>query len=86
MSQTRKAYLDALRILAIFLVLFNHTGVNGYALYMVRRGAALFPFYLFNAILIKVAVPLFLMVSGALLLEKEESTSHAIIQISSLAF
>lgn len=37
-SNNRKIYLDGLRILAIFLVLFTHTGTNGNKLYMVVSG------------------------------------------------
>ncbi|MBR3289562.1 MAG: acyltransferase [Clostridia bacterium] len=69
----RLVYLDFLKIIAIFLVLFNHTATHGFMLFTVERDSALYPFYLFNAIFIKIAVPLFFMVSGALLLGKEES-------------
>lgn len=31
----RKIYLDILRVLAIFLVLFTHTGLNGNKLYII---------------------------------------------------
>ena len=78
MSQAgkRTVYLDFIRILAIYMVLFNHTRTSGFVLFTVRRGSFFYPFYLFNAILIKSAVPLFFMVSGALLLGKEESYSQ----------
>ena len=66
----RKIYLDFLRIIAIFMVLFNHTGTSGFVLFTVTQRSALYPFYLFNAILIKIAVPLFFMISGVLLLGK----------------
>lgn len=68
----RKVYFEVIRILAIAFVLFNHTkafhvpftaplsGVEGLCC-------------LFVSIADKVAVPLFFMVSGALLLHKEES-------------
>lgn len=69
----RKVYIDFIKIIAIYLVLFNHTGFDGFLLFTVERESMLYPFYLFNAILIKVAVPLFFMSSGALLLGKQES-------------
>lgn len=80
MIQTRKrtVYLDFIRIIAIYMVLFNHTEINGFVLFTVRRNSFFYPYYLFNAILIKPAVPLFFMVSGALLLGKEESYSKII--------
>ena len=71
---TRK-YLDIelMRILAAFFVIFNHTGTTAFFL---------FPFYdvhtvsywgcLFLSVFCKFAVPLFFMISGALLLDKEE--------------
>ena len=74
----RKVYLDFLKIAAIYMVLFNHTGARGFVLFTVKRGSPFFIFYLFNAVFIKIAVPLFLMISGALLLGKEESPKSLI--------
>lgn len=68
----RKTHIDFLRIVAIFMVLFNHTGTNGFVLYTIARESPFYPFYLFNAIFIKIAVPLFFMITGALLLNREE--------------
>ena len=69
----RKAYIEFLKIIAIYMVLFNHTGSRGFTLFTLAQGSVLYPFYLFNAIFVKIAVPLFLMASGAVLLGKEES-------------
>lgn len=69
----RKSYIDLLKIMAIYMVLFNHTKDKGFILFTIAQGSKLYPFYLFNAIWIKIAVPLFFMTSGALLLGKEES-------------
>ena len=71
--QNRKVYMDILRILAIFMILYNHTGQIGFSLYTVRTEGILYWIYLFLAISVKNAVPLFFMISGALLLGKEES-------------
>lgn len=68
----RKIYFDALRIFATFCVLFNHTGTKGFAIFTIATESAWFPVYLFLAAACKVAVPIFLMISGALLLKKEE--------------
>lgn len=72
-SLTKKVHIDFLRIIAIYMVLFNHTGTNGFVFYTVARESSFYPFYLFNAIFIKIAVPLFFMITGALLLNREES-------------
>ena len=68
----RKEYLDLIRIIAIVLVLFNHTGNRGFVFFTQARESLLYPFYLCGSVLIKTAVPLFFMVSGALLLGKKE--------------
>ena len=69
----RRVYIDFIKILAILMVVFNHTSTKGFLLFTQYRESALYPFYLFNAVLIKIAVPLFFMCSGALLLGKKES-------------
>lgn len=68
----RKYYLDLLRIIAIVLVVFNHT--PGFHSFMI--GAGLLhsqPLAILVAVLTKVNVPIFVMISGTLLLEREES-------------
>lgn len=76
----RKLHLDFLRIIAIFMVLFNHTNQHGFVHFTVAQDSVLYPFYLFSAHLIKIAVPLFFMISGALLLGKEESFKDLLIK------
>ena len=73
LKSKRKTYIDFLRIVAIYMVLFNHSGKNGMMLFTISRQSPFYPFYLFNSIFIKIAVPLFLMISGTLLLGKNES-------------
>ena len=68
----RKSHMDALRIAAVFMVLFNHTGKDGFVLFTAARDSAAYPLYLFISIFIRIAVPLFFMVSGALLLGRDE--------------
>ena len=65
---------EIMRIVAILLVIFNHSGTNGANLYMsMPVGSFQFYLYLFLFIFCKCAVPLFFMISGALMLEKNES-------------
>lgn len=67
-----KVYLDILRIIAIFLVVYNHT--PGFYLPPYSNWSDMgYYSMLLQSEITKMAVPLFLMVSGALLLHKEES-------------
>lgn len=74
-TQKRKTYIDVLRIMGTLMIMFNHTSTFGFALYTVRTQGILYWIYLFLAILVKVAVPIFFMISGGLLLEREEKVS-----------
>lgn len=71
--RTRKIYFDILRILAILCVIYNHTNKRGYYLYAFEENMSLKVFYIIVAEFIAVGVPLFFMISGALLLGREES-------------
>lgn len=66
--KNRIVYLDIIKILAIILVIFNHT-------HWYIRNDSFFvgTVHYFLFCLCKVAVPLFIMVSGALLLERKNS-------------
>ncbi len=55
--------------------MFNHTGKAGYVLFSVKQNSPFFYFYLFLSFAVRFAVPVFCMISGALLLRKEESFS-----------
>lgn len=76
MAKKKVVYLEFIRALAIFLILFYHTGTRGCFLFTVMQGSALYPVYMFLSIASKPAVPLFWMVSGSLLLPKEESIRY----------
>ena len=67
-------YLEILRILAAFFVIFNHTGINGFFLFS-KYGVNTITFWLgaFFSIFCKFSVPMFFGISGILLLNKEES-------------
>lgn len=68
----KKVHLEVIRLLAVCLVVFNHT--DGYFLYFSNtENPATYMVSLFFSVLCRINVPLFFMVSGALLLPKEES-------------
>lgn len=73
----RKSYLDILRILACFLVIFNH--LPGDELYKNADGLLRW-IYLFITAFTRINVPIFFMISGALLLPREESLSKVLKQ------
>lgn len=69
----KKIHLELLRILAIFLVVFNHTHAVGMP-FTAAAEVSFDEFFMICVSLVdKVAVPLFFMISGALLLPKKES-------------
>lgn len=72
-TSNKKIHIELLRCIAIFLVIYNHTGLKGFQLYMETTNEILYLIYLAMAIICKAAVPIFFMISGALLLGKEES-------------
>lgn len=67
----RLLHLDLLRLMAILFVIFNHTSDRGYFLFADSVGSWLYFPYMASSVLCKVAVPIFFMISGALLLPKE---------------
>ena len=73
---TRKLYIDVLCIIAIYMVLFNHSSKAGFMLFTVARDSELYFFYVLNSCFIKAGVPLFFMISGALLLNRNESIKY----------
>ena len=71
-ATSRKLHLELLRGLAIVLVVYNHTGARGFLLFTAAHNPVAYAVYLFLSIACKIAVPLFFMVSGALLIPKVE--------------
>lgn len=69
----KKLYLEILRCISIFFVIFNHTGVTGFQLYTTTDVSIKYFLYGAFSVLCKVAVPIFFMISGILLLSKEET-------------
>lgn len=71
----KKVHLEVIRLLAVCFVVFNHT--DGYFLYFSNtENSVTYTVSLFFSVLCRMNVPLFFMVSGALLLRKEESISE----------
>ena len=66
----KKVYLEWLRVLAILLVLFNH--LPGFSLFMTTDREPERALSMFVAMFTRINVPLFFMVSGAVLLGREE--------------
>ena len=66
----KKIYFELMRILACGLVIFNH--LKGYSLYSMSNGIKQF-IYMCLTMITRVNVPLFFMISGALLLKKDEN-------------
>lgn len=75
MQIKKKVYFEFMRIIAVGLVIFNH--LPGYTLYMSSEGIKQW-LYMFFTMTTRINVPLFLMISGALLLGKEEDFEKVI--------
>ncbi len=71
----KKLHIECLRILCIWLVMFTHSSTAGFSLYLTQQDSPWFPLYLLVPFWVKTAVPIFFMVSGALLLGKDEPIS-----------
>lgn len=67
-------YVEILRIFCIVFVIFNHTGSRGYVYFLnFEAGTVPYWFYMFFTAIAGISVPIFLMISGMLLLGKDES-------------
>lgn len=69
-EKRNRYYLDMLRIIAILLVMYNHCAA--FVFFQTEHGIR-FEISLLLLLLCKVAVPIFFMISGTLLLGKKES-------------
>ncbi len=65
-------HIECLRFLCIWLVMFTHTATAGFSIFILRPESFFYPLYLAVPFWVKTAVPIFFMISGALLLGKEE--------------
>lgn len=71
-NKLHKSYYDIVRLLAIFLVIFNHTPAFHYP-FQTHGNDLNVQLMLLVSVIVKMAVPLFFMISGGLLLNKEEN-------------
>lgn len=69
--------IELLRIVAMFFVVFNHTWSRGWTLFTVYPVGS-FPFFLYMpiAVFCKFSVPVYFMISGAMLLGKNDTLSN----------
>lgn len=74
-TNNKKIYFELMRIIAVMLVIFNH--LPGYTLYQTSSGYIQW-FYMVLSMVTRINVPLFLMISGAVLLPKNEDFSKVI--------
>lgn len=73
-------YLEVLRIIACFFVIFNHTSYDGFFIFTQRdMGSLQFGVDLAASVCSKVAVPLFLAISGALLIARKDEPLKTIL-------
>lgn len=75
-----KTYLDVIKLLAILMVVFNHSGSNGYKMYLDVMAAPAHQLLTGFSALIKIAVPLFFMTTGALLLRRDEPYGQTLMR------
>ncbi len=77
----KQVYLEVLRIFAIFFVIYNHTRDQGFYLYATLNDYS-FQYFLslVLSLVCKCAVPIFFMISGAVLLGKEESVKDLFVK------
>lgn len=68
----KKLHIEFLRALCIWLVMFTHSSTQGFSLYLAAQDSPWFPLYLLVPFWVKTAVPIFFMISGALLLGRDE--------------
>ncbi len=66
---SKRTYFEIMRVIACGLVIFNH--LSGYMLYSISSGRKQF-FYMCLTMITRINVPLFFMISGALLFQKNE--------------
>ena len=76
MEKGKLVHLEVFRIIAIYAVMFNHTVENGFFLFSLVPDSSFYGIYFFMSVGCKFAVPLFYMISGALLLKREESIRY----------
>lgn len=88
MTNNKRLDIELMRIIAAFFVIFNHTGNTGFFLFSLCDARNIqYWIYLFISIFCKISVPLFFMIAGALLLNRQSETIkklwiHRVLHIS----
>lgn len=72
-NKKKVIYLECIRIISIFFVVFNHTNQHGFFFFPNTDNVIWYLLSIFFSVLCKSAVPLFFMISGFLLLGKQET-------------
>lgn len=72
-SKEKIVYLEICRIIAVFCIMYQHTGGRGAEAWMYTESTWVYVTSMTGKIISSIGVPLFWMVSGALLLSKKES-------------
>ncbi len=68
-------YVELLRIIAIFFVIFNHTNQRGFVHFTLYEiGSFEYWFYMFFSLIAGISIPVFFMISGMLLLDKKDES------------
>ena len=75
-QKNKKVYLEIMRVIAILGVLFCHTGTYGVHHYVETDNAFNYWFGIFLVTVSQFCIPLFFMISGAVLLNREESVAY----------
>lgn len=70
--KTKKLHLEALRIIAIFLVILTHTGIRGFTYFTTLSPSPRYFLAMLLPLTCQICVPLFYMISGATLLDRDE--------------
>jgi len=85
MNKREFKHLELLRILAVILVIFNHIDIN-YYYYHNTDNLITFVISLLITILVRINIPLFLMISGSLLLNLQEDIKTVLTKRVSRVF
>ena len=72
MTMKRKLHLEALRIIAIYFVILTHTGKRGFTYFTTLEPSFGYFLAICIPLLCNICVPLFYMISGATMLNKDE--------------
>jgi len=75
----KKVYLEIIRILSIFLVIYGHTGADAIGRYQTAGNLFSYGLSLVLYCIVQSSIPLFFFISGAVLLHKEESLQTVLL-------